>query len=225
VELAAAARAAGAPAAALTARQYYAIQLLAIRREQGRMGEIEDAARQMVAANQSRPAWRAALATVLWESGKLDDAGAELERLAQEGFRDIPRDGDWITTMALIADLCAALGDRKRSAIVYEMLLPYAAVNAVVGIAVICIGSVARLLGRLAAVGGARAHAAGHFERALDAHTQLRAPVLLAHAQLDCAEALGSGPRRGRLIDEATHAAAELGLPAVARRAERLQRG
>ena len=39
--LASEALAAGAPAEAVTAPQYYAIQLLAIRREQGRMGELE----------------------------------------------------------------------------------------------------------------------------------------------------------------------------------------
>jgi len=45
--------------------------------------------------------------------------------------------------------------------------------------------------------------------------------VLLAHTQLDYAEALGSGPRARRVIAEAAHVADELGLPAVARRVER----
>ena len=43
--------AAGAPAEGVTAAQYYAIQLLAVRREQARIGELEPAARQMVASN------------------------------------------------------------------------------------------------------------------------------------------------------------------------------
>ena len=72
--LASEALAAGAPAEAVTASQYYAIQVLGIRREQGRMGELEHAARQLVDDNPGRPAWRAALATLLCEEGRLDEA-------------------------------------------------------------------------------------------------------------------------------------------------------
>ena len=222
-ELAADALAAGAPADSVTATQYYAIQLLAIRREQARMRELEDAARQMVAANPARPAWRVALATVLWESGNPADAANELDRLCAHQFRDFPRDGDWLTAMTLAADLCAALRDRERSALVYELLLPFAGVNAVAGIAVACLGSVARQLGKLAAVIGRQRDAASHFHRALEVHTQLKAPVLIAHTQLDHAEALGRGPRAARMIDEAADTAAELDLPAVAGRVERLR--
>ena len=219
-ELAAEALATGAPADAVTAAQYYAIQMLAVRREQDRMAELEEAGRKMVAANPARPAWRAALATVLWKSGKADDAQDELDRLARQDFRDIPRDGDWITTMVLLADLCADLRDERRCARAYALLLPFADVNAVAGIAVVCLGSVSRLLGRLSAVLGRERQAANHFKRALDAHTRLKAPVLLAQTQLDYAEALGHRTRASRMIDEAAQVASELGLPAVARRAE-----
>ena len=55
-----------AQAETMTAPQYYAIQLLAIRREQGRMGELEAAAaRARWPPTPHRPAWRAALATLL----------------------------------------------------------------------------------------------------------------------------------------------------------------
>ena len=53
--LASEALAAGAPAEAVTASQYYAIQVLGIRREQGRMGELELSARQ-AGRGQPRPA-------------------------------------------------------------------------------------------------------------------------------------------------------------------------
>jgi DNA-binding SARP family transcriptional activator/tetratricopeptide (TPR) repeat protein len=224
-ELAGEALAAGAPAESVTATQYYAIQLLAIRREQARMRELEDAARQMVAANPARPAWRVALATVLSEGGDLAAARDELDRLSAEQFRDIPRDGDWLTAMSLLSDLCAALGDRERSAMAFELLLPFAEVNAVAGIAVACLGSVARQLGKLAAVIGRQRDAASNFQRALEVHNRMNAPVLLAHTQLDYAEALGRGPRAGRMINEAAHTASELDLPAVARRVERLRAG
>ena len=95
-QLAGTALAAGAHAETVTAPQYYAIQLLAIRREQGRLGELERAAREMVASNPGRPAWRAALATLMLESGRGGEARSEFEVIAEQGFERIPRDGDWM---------------------------------------------------------------------------------------------------------------------------------
>jgi predicted ATPase/DNA-binding SARP family transcriptional activator len=224
-ELAAEALAAGGPAEGVTAPQYYAIQLLAIRREQGRMGELEQAARQMVASNPIRPAWRAALATMLWEGDRLDEAREELERLAREDFRDIPHDGDWMTTITVLCEIVVALEDRERSALLYEALLPYESVNVAAGIAVVCFGSAARYLGKLASTIGREGDATRHFELALERNAMLQAPVLLAHTQLDFATALGGGIQAARMIDEAAETAVALGLPAVARRVERLRDG
>jgi DNA-binding SARP family transcriptional activator len=222
-ELAAEALGAGAPAEGVAAAQYYAVQLLATRREQGRIGELEPAARQMVASNPTRPAWRAALAITLCESGQLSRGRTELEQLAAEEFRDIPRDGDWITTITLLCDACVALEDSARAERLYDALLPYAGVNVVTGIGVACLGSTARFLGKLAAMRGRSRDAAEHFEQALAENARLRAPALVAHTQLDYAVALGQGARALRMIDEATTTAAELGLGAVARRAEALR--
>jgi hypothetical protein len=217
-ELAAEALAAGGPAEGVTAAQYYAIQLLAVRREQARIGELEPAARQMVASNPGRPAWRAALATTLSEGGRLDDARVEFEYLAANGFHDIPRDGDWITTIMLLSDLCAELNDAARSAVLSAALQPYARVNVVAGIAVACFGSAARFLGKLAATRGQQTEAAQHFERALEENARLRAPVLLAHTQLDYVGVLPPGGRAERMIDDAAKTAEALGLPWIARR-------
>jgi hypothetical protein len=224
-ELAAEALAAGAPAEGVTAAQYYAIQLLAVRREQSRIGELEPAARQMVASNPARPAWSAALAMTLCESGQLDAARAELDQLAAQGFRDIPLDGDWITTVTLLVDVIAAVSDSRRAALLYDVLVPYAGLNVVAGIAVLCFGSAARFLGKLAATIGRQHEAERHFEMALEENARLKGPVLLAHTQLDYAAALGRGVRSSRMIDAAAETASELGLPWVASRAERLRTG
>ena len=217
-ELAGEALAAGAPGEEVAAAQYHAIQLLATRREQGRMGELEPAARQMVANNPTRPAWRAALTVALCESQRLGQARLELEQLAAAEFRDIPHDGDWITTMTLLCDACVELEDRARAHQLYETLLPYAEVNVVAGFGVACLGSTARFLGKLATTLGRRRDAARHLEQALAENRRLNAPALLAHTQLDYAAALGSGARAQRLIDEAAAVAAEHGLGVVARR-------
>ena len=100
----------------MTAPQYYAMQLLAIRREQGRMAELEQPAREMIAPQPGhRPAWRAALATLLWESGRVEEARAEFEALAANDFADIPRDGDWLIAITLLADCAVELGDAQRA--------------------------------------------------------------------------------------------------------------
>src|SRR5437763_10543559 len=101
-ELAAEAVAAGAPGESVTAPMYYAVQLLAIRREQARMGELESAARGMGGSHPDRPAWRAALADVLRETRRRDEAAGQLARLAAGGFQAIPQAGDWSTTVTLL---------------------------------------------------------------------------------------------------------------------------
>lgn len=215
--------AAGAPAESMNAPQYHAIQLLTVRREQGRSGELEGAIRELAQANPTRRGWQVELGLILWETGRRDEARAEFEHLAQANFTDIRSDGEWMPVTAMLAELCTLLGDRERAAVLHDLLEPYAANNIVRGIGAICIGPTNRLLGRLAATLGREADARRHFEAALEATAALRAPLLRAHAQLDYAEAFGSTGRMAWLVDEASATARELGLPAVARRAEQLR--
>jgi DNA-binding SARP family transcriptional activator/tetratricopeptide (TPR) repeat protein len=216
--LASEALAAGAPAEAVTAAQYYAIQVLGIRRDQGRMGELEQAARQLVEDNPGRPAWRAALATLLCQEGRLSEAREEFERLAGGDFEDIPKDLDWMIAITLLSDVCADLGDSDRAALLYAKLEPYADANVVIGLAAVCLGSAASFLGKLAATTGRTDLAAGHFEHALEANAALDAPGCLARTQVDYARALGPGPRAEELLAAAEQTASELGLGAVARK-------
>jgi tetratricopeptide (TPR) repeat protein len=217
--LAAEALAIGSYVEAVTARQYYATQLLAIRREQSRIAELEGPAREMVKSNPTRAPWRAGLATLLWESGRIEEAREEFETLAAHDFEDIPVDGDWLIAITLLADTSVALGDAECATKLYQLLRPYRDVNVAIGLAAVCLGSAARYLGRLAATMERREEAAEHFERALEANARLKAPVWLAHTRLDYASLLGSGDRRfGELVDAASTTATELSLPAVAKR-------
>ncbi len=221
--LAAEALAIGSHAETVTAPQYYAIQLLGIRQEQGRMGELEAPARELVASNPHRPAWRAALAALLAEGDRSEEAQREVDALAAQDFEDIPQDGDWLIAMTLLADCCAELKDETRATQLYELLLPYRDVNVVIGLAAVCMGSAARYLGRLAVAMGRKPEAAEHFERALVANAALKAPVFLAHTQIDFAGALGRGPRANKLTEAAARTAKSLALPRVSRRLAQLQ--
>ena len=206
-----------------TAPQYHAIQLLAIRREQGRMAELEAAARDLVNSNAQRPAWRAGLATLLLETDRADEARSEFEALASEEFSDIPDDGDWLIATTLIADVATGLNDRERAQRLYALLEPYRERNVVIGSGAVCLGVVARTLGRLALTAGDRAAAIENLDLAVEANEALRAPVQLAHSRLDYAEALSGGTQRRAMIDAARRTADELHLPSVARRAETLR--
>jgi DNA-binding SARP family transcriptional activator/tetratricopeptide (TPR) repeat protein len=213
----------GSHAETVTAPQYYAIQLLAIRQEQRRMTELELPAREMVSANPHRPAWRAALAALLTEAGREDEARHEIDAVAAHGFEDIPQDGDWLIAMTLLADTCADLLDGARAAQLYELLLPYREVNVVIGLAAVCLGSAARYLGRLAAVTGRTEEAIGHFEQALVANATLKAPVCLAGTQVDYATALGRTRHAAELIEAAERTATALALPKVSWRLAQLR--
>jgi DNA-binding SARP family transcriptional activator/tetratricopeptide (TPR) repeat protein len=224
-ELASAALSGGIRTEGITAPQYYAIQMLEIRREQGRMAELEPPARELISGNPHRPAWRAGLATMLLESGRPEEARSELDVLAEDGFASIPPDGDWKVVVALISDVAAAVGDAERSARLYELLLPHAGTQVVVGLGAGCLGAVDQYLGRLALSMGRRNDAIDHLRRAVEANARLGAVVELAHARLDLARALGRGAEAAELIETAQRTAAERALAKVARRAEELRGG
>jgi DNA-binding SARP family transcriptional activator/tetratricopeptide (TPR) repeat protein len=213
----------GSEAERITAPQYFAIQQLSIAREQGRIAELEQAARQVVQEAPTVPAWRAGLAQLLAESGKLDEARQEFETLAANDFRDLPPDGNWMIAMTLLGELCGLLGDAGRARTLYELLLPFGKLNVVVGIGAVCLGSAERYLGLLAGTAGHDDEAAGHFERAIQANSALQAPVWLAHTQLDLARLRArTGGEAAGLIDAASRTADELELPAVRSRAAAL---
>jgi DNA-binding SARP family transcriptional activator/tetratricopeptide (TPR) repeat protein len=202
----------------VAATQYHLIHLLAIRREQLRSAELEAVGRQMLAGDQVRVTWRAGLALLMWDSGHPGLARDAFEALLDPDAAEVPRDGDWLASTALLAELAIELGDAERAEILYERLEPCAGSVIVFGVGVICWGSTARWLGRLALLTGRRPAALAHLERAVRVNAALRAPALLAHAQLDLATALGTGERASELVEAAEHATAVRQLPLVARR-------
>jgi hypothetical protein len=85
----------------------------------------------------------------------------------------------WLTTMALLSELCARLGDAGRAEALYEALAPYAHRNVVVSYAS-CWGPVESYLAYLADAFGDRPLAAGHLRSALVRTRALGAPLLTA---------------------------------------------
>src|SRR5215475_9766434 len=111
-----------------------------------------------------------------------------------------------------LAQVCAALGDRERAALLYERLRAYERRVVVIAWAEACNGAVARYLGLLATTMQRWDDAARHFEDALTMNAALGAWPQLAHTQRDYAAMLRA---RGAPGDPAR--AAELESAACAR--------
>jgi DNA-binding SARP family transcriptional activator/tetratricopeptide (TPR) repeat protein len=199
-----------------------------IRREQGRLAEVESSVRNFIELYPMLVAWRAALALLLVELGRTDEARAEFDALAGE---DLPRDANWLIGVTLLAEVCGALGDGTRAAPLYTLLEPYAGRNVVVGRAATCNGAAARLLGTLAAAMRSWELAEGHFISALAMHERMGARPWGARTQLAYAEMLLARRQRGdrararELLGDAVVTADALGMGVVAARARALVPG
>jgi DNA-binding SARP family transcriptional activator len=205
---------------AVTAGQYYAGQLLAIRREQLILTELEQAARQLVEANQDRPIWRLALAILLCDGGRLDEGRVVLEPFTEEVVRSLTRDLDWTMTMTVLAEAAVILEDRPRARLLYELLAPYAGTVCLIGAGAVCRGPLDAYLGELALTAGERERAQSHLRAAIELNHRLRAPLPLAYAQIEYARALGPGEQARSLLREARTGAATLAVPRLERRTE-----
>ncbi len=164
-------------------------QLHHLRRAQDRLAEVEG---EYIRALEWYPlsALRALLAGLYADLGRLDDARAAFERFAADGFGTIARAGYWLPAMASLAEVCAALGDSSRAAVLYTLLLPYAGRTVVVNRADACEGAVARHLGLLAGTMGRFAEADRHLTDAAALNARLGARLLVAHTERDHAAML-----------------------------------
>ncbi len=152
------------------ALQMFGVQVFALRREQGRIAEVEGGVRAMVTDYPLVPAWHVAVAGVLAETGRFEEAREELEVVLGPGVENFPADGNWGISLALLADVWDQLGEpdpRQQDA--YDLLLPFQHRFVTVGWAADAFGSVHRPLGVLAALLGRHDAADAHFTAAIAA--------------------------------------------------------
>src|SRR4051794_31090249 len=210
------------------ALHYYAQAMFNIRREQGRLAEVEGAVRGFIELYPAIPAWRSALALLLVELGRPEEARAEFERLAAGGFADIPRDANWLIAITLLAEVCGALSDGPRAAELYELLGPYGGRNVVVGRNATNNGSASRLLGILATARREFDLAERHFADAQAMHTRMgarpwEARTLLSYAEMLLERHRGDDVRRAsEMLADAILIADALGMVVLAERARSL---
>jgi len=196
----------------------FAVQLFSLRREQGRLQELEEPVKALIERFPAIPSLGTGLAFIYSELGKDGDARREFERFAHNDFADLPRDQGWFTSMAGLSLGAHYLCDAPRAAILYDYLQPYATHNIVAGSATDCYGSVARYLGLLAATLARWENAEQYFIAAMSMNERLHARPLVAHTQYEyaCMLLLRSHPgdreHASELLEQALATAQQLGM-------------
>src|SRR5438034_2725663 len=208
-------------ARAAFAEQVLSVQLFYVRREQGRCEELEPGVRLFAEQYHAIPGYHSGLALVYAEVGREAEARREFEWFAANDFTRLRRDAIWLTTVVLLSEVCTFLGDARRAARLYELLLPYAGRNMVIGNACACTGSIAQQLGLLASTMARWVDAERHFEAALVMNATAGATVAFMRTQLHYAGMLlargepGDRQKALELVNQGLDTAQRLGMKAV----------
>jgi hypothetical protein len=153
--------------------------------------------------------------------GRRDDALAELAWLSPDGLDSIPRDCMWSSTLAMLARAVSRLGAVEFARPLYDLLLPYADRNSLVGGGFMSFGPISRYLGMLATTFGEPDRALGHLEQALKRSTRLGSAPLVARSKMEMARALAQRGREGdpirarALLQEVSRSAEDMGMTAL----------
>jgi DNA-binding SARP family transcriptional activator len=199
---------------------HYLLQRYTLCDFRARLEEIEHEIRELVVAYPARPVFRCVLAHLLGRLGRRSEAQRALDDLAGANFSALPFDQEWLYGTSLLAETSVRLGDAGACSHLYQLLLPWAAFNAV-DVAEGFRGSVARYLGLLATATGRLDDAQRHFEDALARNEQMFARPWLAYTQSDYAQMLltrdlaGDAERAENLLERALATALELGIPTL----------
>lgn len=197
--------------------------------EQGCFDRVDiDLHRERASATAAGAAYRVSLARILAELGRSEEARDELDRAAPNGLRSLPRDMNWLSTLAELARTCALLGDTDRAAEAYELLLPYAGLNIIDARAIYCYGSAAHYLGLYAMAIGRYRDACQQYEAALRFNRKMRAEPYVCRTLCAYANALlatrsrEDRERAAKLATEAAEIAQRLAIPKLVAEARAL---
>jgi tetratricopeptide (TPR) repeat protein len=205
----------------------YGSQLYVLRWGQGRLEELEPLLDEFVARHASAPVWESANANLLAQLGRLDEARRRFEP-ACAAFLTMRHDVTWLPHLGLLAEACAAIGDRTRAAVLYDLLRPFAGQHLVTGPGAACLGAAARPAALLAAALERWDEALALLDEALDRNERLGALAWIARTLSDRAGVLmargaaGDHETAATCIARARALAVRLDLRGVTAAVERL---
>jgi tetratricopeptide (TPR) repeat protein len=206
---------------------FYAGQLINIRFEQGRLGELEPLIAFQVQTNPGIPAFRGALALARAEAGMHAEAREVLAIDAASDFSELPYDSNWLVGVVIYAEAAALLDEHAAADTLHRLLEPWG--DHVAFNSATTWGLVRRHLGNLERVLGRHDEAERSLREAAERHAAMAAPLWRARTRLDLARVLlergtegGDGAEAEALLDQALRTADELGSASVRRRSAEL---
>lgn len=197
--------------------------MFTLRMVQGQVEDRVDAIKRYLENFPEIQSIRATIANLYFRLGRREDAQREFAQVAAQDFANLPRDGSWHATMANLAYVCSYLNDVRRAGILYDLFLPFAPWQLVIGSAAIGTGSNLRFLGILATTLSRWDDAESHFEGALLMNTRIGAIPYLALTQQEYGSMLLKRGRPGdrekalELFDQALAIGNEIGMRGLIR--------
>jgi class 3 adenylate cyclase/tetratricopeptide (TPR) repeat protein len=201
----------------------YGSQLMYIRHQQGRLGELVSLIDQAVIENPGLPAFRPILAAAHLEAGNDATALDLLHSAAADDFASLPPDFVWmmgVTFYALVTVELKAAGPARK---LYELLSPYHEQIPFIGTLGFFPASLS--LGGLASILGRYDEAKAHFTEATELTTRGKMKFFAARTHLDWGRMLALRSRPGDLdgarahLEQALGAAVSLGYSGIEQKA------
>jgi class 3 adenylate cyclase len=201
---------------------FYGAEMIGVRRQQGRYGELVPLIEQMAAENPALPVFRATLAEGHMEAGNFDTARQMLEAAAVE-LASLPYDVVWIFAVASYADVATELRAEAPAQLLLDLLAPFD--EQVLFIGATAGSAVAYYCGCLESVLGRYNEAEWHFAKAaeINARGQMEFAAAVTHLQwggmLSARRGPGDLERARDLLTRAHDTAVSRGYGSIARRA------
>jgi tetratricopeptide (TPR) repeat protein len=177
----------------LDVASYFGVFMFSLNDLRGRLSEFESdlRARSERFVGSEDPGLRCALLYIRAEAQDFISARQGLADLASRGFGDLFAGHQRLLGLAQLAQVCATIGAVEHAAQLYDLLLPYAERNVLLGGPVtVYFGPVAHELGLLALLMGRVEDALAYFEQAARMETALGARPYLARTRFEQAGAL-----------------------------------
>lgn len=156
------------------------------------------------------------------EAGRPDGVRRALAVLADTDLALLPRDQEWLATLAQLVIAAAAIGHRPMLQVAYDQLLPYAGLGCFEGVAAVDRGVVDRFLALAAGHLGDLAAVEQHAPPAL-AGGESSGALIAAHTAADCAHAFAAAGASSRAAELAADAMARYESLGLDQRAGRLR--
>jgi tetratricopeptide (TPR) repeat protein len=213
---------------AADALQSYGVEMIQLRNEQLRLGELTGHFERLVQEISALPGWRTALVWADVQAGRLERARAEIDDLRRDDFAALPRDANFVPACTILGHVAGELEDAELAAALEPQLRPSAAYWVVLGYGPATLGPVAFTLGLACQLTGRLDQAVEDFELAFEQSNRMRARPYLAHTQVRLAQVLerrgaaGDAARADTLRRDGLATARELGMTRLLRDAARV---